>query len=148
MKNNKSNAKERLLNHAAEIFALKGYHQATTREICKASEINITAIHYYFNDKAGLYRAVIAEAFDELPKPEINTPELLNCNSIHDAMIKFYTVLLRPFLANFESKNPPFSRFNFIHNIFLFIIVNSIKKKVFFDFIAKNEKISKMINQF
>ena len=117
MKNNKSNTKERLLNHAAEIFALKGYHQATTREICKASEINITAIHYYFNDKAGLYRAVIAEAFDELPKPEINTPELLNCNSIHDAMMKFYTVLLRPFLANFESKNLPFSRFNFTHNI-------------------------------
>ena len=117
MKNNKSNTKERLLNHAAEIFALKGYHQATTREICKASEINITAIHYYFNDKAGLYRAVIAEAFAELPRPEIDTPELLNSNSIHEAMIKFYTVLLRPFLSNFEAKTPPPSRFNLIHNI-------------------------------
>lgn len=117
MKNAKSNTKERLLNHAAQIFALKGYHQATTREICKASEINITAIHYYFNDKAGLYRAVIAETFAELPRPEIGTPVLLNCNSIHDAMVKFYTILLRPFLATFEEKNFPPKRFHFVHNI-------------------------------
>ena len=115
MKN--KNTKERLLDHAAQIFALKGYHQATTREICKASEINITAIHYYFNDKAGLYRAVIAEAFAELPRPEIDTLELLQCNSIHEAMVKFYAILLRPFLANFEAKNPPPKRFNFVHNI-------------------------------
>jgi AcrR family transcriptional regulator len=48
----------RLLDEALRLFAEKGYAQTSTREICVAAGVNAAAIHYYFGDKAGLYRAV------------------------------------------------------------------------------------------
>jgi AcrR family transcriptional regulator len=52
-------AREQLLAHATRIFAAKGYATASTREICEAAGANVAAIHYYFGDKEGIYRAVL-----------------------------------------------------------------------------------------
>jgi AcrR family transcriptional regulator len=62
-------ARERLLGAALEVFAAKGYAQASTREICRRAEANVAAIHYYFGDKASLYREVfrIPERLVHLP---------------------------------------------------------------------------------
>ena len=46
----------RLLRAAIDVFALHGYHGASTREICERAGANTAAIHYHFRDKAGLYR--------------------------------------------------------------------------------------------
>ena len=48
----------RLLQAATEVFAEVGYHAATTREICKRAEVNLASIHYYYGDKAELYREI------------------------------------------------------------------------------------------
>lgn len=52
-------AREQLIKHATRIFAAKGFAGAATREICDAAGANVAAIHYYFGDKEGLYRAVL-----------------------------------------------------------------------------------------
>jgi AcrR family transcriptional regulator len=52
-------ARDQLLLHATRIFSVKGFAGASTREICDAAGVNIAAIHYYFGDKEGLYRAVL-----------------------------------------------------------------------------------------
>lgn len=54
-----SAAREQLIRHATRIFAAKGFAGASTREICDAAGANVAAIHYYFGDKEGLYRAVL-----------------------------------------------------------------------------------------
>lgn len=46
----------RVLQAATEVFAEVGYHAAATREICKRAEVNLASIHYYYGDKAELYR--------------------------------------------------------------------------------------------
>lgn len=51
-------ARERLLACALQLFAEKGYSSTSTREIAKAAQVNISAISYYFGDKANLYRTV------------------------------------------------------------------------------------------
>lgn len=51
-----TNARQRLLDAALEVFATKGYASASTREICRLASANVSAIHYYFGDKASLYR--------------------------------------------------------------------------------------------
>ena len=51
-------ARQRLIVAATKMFADKGYANASTREICREAQVNVAAIHYYFEDKAGLYRAV------------------------------------------------------------------------------------------
>ena len=57
-------ARARLLQEAIGIFASKGYARASTREICLAAGQNVSAIHYYFGDKAGLYRAALLDPIE------------------------------------------------------------------------------------
>jgi len=59
-------AQRQLIAHATRIFSLKGFAGASTREICDAAGVNVAAIHYYFGDKEGLYRAVLLEPIAEL----------------------------------------------------------------------------------
>jgi AcrR family transcriptional regulator len=59
-------ARERLLHEATRIFAEKGFARSSTREICQAAGQNVSAIHYYFGDKAGLYRATLLRPIEEI----------------------------------------------------------------------------------
>ncbi|MCQ8103392.1 CerR family C-terminal domain-containing protein [Methylomonas sp. SURF-2] len=60
-------ARSRLVMAALKLFAEKGYKAASTREICEAAGANISAIRYYFGDKAGLYRAAFFEPMGDTP---------------------------------------------------------------------------------
>ncbi len=55
----KKSTKERIIEAATHEFALKGYEQATTRDILLAADANVAAINYYFNGKQGLYVEVL-----------------------------------------------------------------------------------------
>ncbi len=48
-----------LLEAAATIFAEKGYHEATVRQIAKRARANVAAVKYHFSDKLGLYSEVL-----------------------------------------------------------------------------------------
>ncbi|HQH71269.1 MAG TPA: CerR family C-terminal domain-containing protein [bacterium] len=56
--------RRRLLDAAGEVFAARGYHDATTLEICKKARINGAAVNYHFGGKERLYQAVLREAFE------------------------------------------------------------------------------------
>ena len=61
-----ADTRQRLVDAAAKMFADKGFDNVTVREICKASNANVAAVNYHFGDKAGLYRAVVMKAIDEM----------------------------------------------------------------------------------
>ena len=54
-------ARNRLLDAAMRLFAEHGFSKTSTRDIAEAAQVNISAISYYFGDKAGLYRAVFTD---------------------------------------------------------------------------------------
>jgi len=61
------NARRCLVLAALRVFAEKGFNAATTRNICELAGANISAIRYYFGDKAGLYRAAFTEPMCDAP---------------------------------------------------------------------------------
>jgi TetR/AcrR family transcriptional regulator, regulator of cefoperazone and chloramphenicol sensitivity len=62
-KNPDRDTQARLLKSACEVFAEKGYRDATLAEICDRANANIAAANYYFRDKATLYAEAWRQSF-------------------------------------------------------------------------------------
>ncbi len=46
---------QKILCAAGQVFAEKGFRNATVREICKNADVNVASVNYYFRDKERLY---------------------------------------------------------------------------------------------
>jgi AcrR family transcriptional regulator len=57
-----------LLAAASQVFAEKGYRDATIAEICKRAKANIAAVNYHFGDKETLYTEAWRHSFSESVK--------------------------------------------------------------------------------
>jgi len=57
-KNKDNTPKDRLLNEAEILFAQKGYHGVSVREITNAADCNLAAVNYHFGNKWNLYLSV------------------------------------------------------------------------------------------
>lgn len=88
----------RLLQAATGVFAELGYHAATTREICRRAGVNLASIHYYYGDKAELYREVFRLPFLK----ECNVFASLDITqvSLREALHAFYSWLFPPTAEN------------------------------------------------
>ena len=83
VKNNASSqeTQRRLLEAAGPVFAEKGFHHATIKEITRAAGASVASVNYHFRDKAELYAAVLRRIEQDkrgtLPPEEIlvGTPE-------------------------------------------------------------------------
>jgi AcrR family transcriptional regulator len=51
-----------LLDVAGRMFAQRGYHATTIREISVAAGANVAAVNYHFGDKLGLYTEVVQQS--------------------------------------------------------------------------------------
>ncbi len=101
MNDDSPNIRQRLLQAASQVFAEKGYAEASTREICRLAEANAAAIHYHFGDKASLYRAVCRPPDFVIGVP----PALLDPETTLRAGLEAFFAPLVPLLT--ESCIPP-----------------------------------------
>jgi len=54
--------KERIFEIAGPVFAEKGFHATTVRELCDKARVNVASINYYFGDKQNLYSELVRHA--------------------------------------------------------------------------------------
>lgn len=54
-----SDAKNKILWAAADVFAEHGYKQGTIRQIANKAEMNVASVNYYFGNKETLYQEVL-----------------------------------------------------------------------------------------
>jgi TetR/AcrR family transcriptional regulator, regulator of cefoperazone and chloramphenicol sensitivity len=89
-------ARERLLRSALACFAARGYGGASTREIAQAAGVNISAIRYYFGDKAGLYRAAYQEPLYEGGGKRDMPDHVADDTPVYEVLLHFYRNFLAP----------------------------------------------------
>ena len=58
-------AREAVLASAVKAFARRGYAGTSVQDIIRATGLSKPTIYYYFESKAGLFRAILAYAYDE-----------------------------------------------------------------------------------
>ncbi|MCE2950320.1 MAG: CerR family C-terminal domain-containing protein [bacterium] len=86
-------ARDRLLHAALRLFAARGFERTSIREIAQAADANISAIGYYFGDKAGLYRAAFTEPMGDACPAARMPPGTL---PLPDLMRRFFAEFLQP----------------------------------------------------
>lgn len=92
MTNQSDDTARRLLDAATAVFVEKGYADASVRAVTQRAGVNVAAVNYHFQDKAGLYIAVVRRQFDELTRrmpalPATNVP-------LDDYLAQLYRTLL------------------------------------------------------
>jgi len=63
--------RDRVLQAACELFAEKGFHGTHLREICGSAGTNVAGVCYHFENKEGLYQAVMMEAGRQLSELDV-----------------------------------------------------------------------------
>jgi TetR/AcrR family transcriptional regulator, regulator of cefoperazone and chloramphenicol sensitivity len=108
-------ARERLMEAAAQLFALRGFEVTTVRDIVTAAGTNLNAINYYFVGKRGLYQAVMLRELErarsftaELPHAAANDPIEQRLESLVLRLLTYFVSQHSrlPRLAALEVVNP------------------------------------------
>ncbi len=55
-----------ILDAALKVFAEKGYHETSVRDICTAAGVSVGSIYFYFDNKDKIYEAIYDEIMNAL----------------------------------------------------------------------------------
>jgi len=55
-----------ILRHAAEVFCRRGYHQASIRDIARATGVSLAGLYYYFSSKEELLYLIQRHTFEAI----------------------------------------------------------------------------------
>lgn len=89
-------ARKEILRSALTLFAQKGYHAVSVRELAKASGQNISMISYYFGGKEGLYRTLLTEFLEEATQ---GVNKILQVTSKKEMTTKSFSINLRALIS-------------------------------------------------
>lgn len=72
VKKSKENGRDRLIAASLKLFATKGFHACSIREICEVAKANISLVSFHFGGKEGLLDTI----FEELVEQDFNKLEI------------------------------------------------------------------------
>jgi AcrR family transcriptional regulator len=94
--------REQIMKAAERLFAESGYDGTSIRAIVAKAKVNQAAVNYHFEDKDGLYREVLREAFRGLTEHQLAHAEELKKLSREEALSQFIRRQLQPLLGRDE----------------------------------------------
>jgi len=101
----------KLIQTAARLFAKNGFSGTSVRQISTAAKTNVSAVHYHFGDKRGLYLATVAHLVEQTKKSLASGPDGLDMSQQIDALTReeslelFHKVLNKMLDMSFDRKN-------------------------------------------
>ncbi|GGA93867.1 TetR/AcrR family transcriptional regulator [Agarivorans gilvus] len=61
-------ARQKLIDHARELFTHMAYDNVSTRRIANRANVNVAMIRYYFGSKEGLFETMLRETLEPMKK--------------------------------------------------------------------------------
>ena len=97
--------KIKILNAAEGIFAENGFAGTSIRNIVEVAEVNISAINYHFENKQGLFVAVVQRRFLELEKERLSQLNIHLENNSQPSVEGIVRAFLEPLTSRLHDKN-------------------------------------------
>lgn len=91
--------RNRILEAAGEMFAAKGYAEASNKEIAATAEVDLASINYHFGNRSGLYQAALIEAHHRLAGFSQIERLIKNENSPEEKLLAFINYFVGNILA-------------------------------------------------
>jgi len=89
-----------ILSAAVKCFAHRGYAAASVQQIVSDAKVSKPALYYYFQDKAGLFQALVSEAHDK--RFELMQAAAGRAGDLRGRLVEILTVLFDYFQKNRE----------------------------------------------
>lgn len=94
--------RQHLIEIAGRVFADKGYHATTSREICDFAGVNTAAVNYYFGGIRPLYEEAVSEARRDVVIPPEAFAAILEHAEPIDQLRAYYGLMARRLLSPAE----------------------------------------------
>ena len=92
--------RHQILQAALKRFAHCGYAAASVQQIVDDANVSKPTLYYYFQDKAGLFQALVSEAHDE--RYRLMQEAAKRANTLRGQLVEILTVLFAYFRENRE----------------------------------------------
>jgi AcrR family transcriptional regulator len=99
MKVNQRDTKTRILDAAENLFAAKGFHNTSLREITKEAGVNLAAVNYHFGSKESLFEEVFKRHFLPVNRIRLARLEDIRDNATRDRSRPAARDVLQAFIA-------------------------------------------------
>lgn len=90
--------KDKILDAAEDLFAVKGFNGTSLREITSQAEVNLAAVNYHFGSKKELIKAVMSRYMNELA-PKLEKALLAECDKDTPTLIEVFSAFVQPLLS-------------------------------------------------
>ena len=90
--------KNKILDAAEELFAIKGFNGTSLREITSQAEVNLAAVNYHFGSKKELIKAVMSRYMNELA-PNLERSLLAVIKQEDLTLHKVFSAFVQPLLS-------------------------------------------------
>jgi AcrR family transcriptional regulator len=107
-----TSTKERLLHVAQELFAQRGFHATSTREITQRANTNVASLYFHWRTKEHLYLAVYRRLFEELTQLRQGLLELLDKELRTHTSVDEVLSPIADRIFDFFAANPDLARLN------------------------------------
>jgi AcrR family transcriptional regulator len=93
-------AKSKIIQAARQVFAKKGYHDATMDDVAKEVGVSKGALYSYFTSKEDLLKEISLQSHQTLRNILSETSK---CNSLEDAIEQVYTNITEKYKGNLHT---------------------------------------------
>jgi len=95
-KRNREQSRSRILDAAETAFANRGFDGARLRDIAQSAGVHHALVHHYYEDKAGLFRAVLTRALSQVSSTGI---EVVDRGGSYDDIVNGVVAVCFDFFA-------------------------------------------------